>query len=127
MKDGCSLGTLAWGTFWENYSAPPRVASEKRAHQTQVLVVWNFTGPGEGALLTFFPAALLRGGLAVCGAALPCEAFQVNHRLGVQVIQAGATWLGRGTDNRRCWAAQGRGQVDRPAVLVLGRGRMRRR
>ena len=32
MNDGCSPGALAWGTFWEN-SAPPRVASEKRAHK----------------------------------------------------------------------------------------------
>ena len=40
------LGVLAWETFWENYSAPPRVASEKRAHQTQVLVVWNYISLG---------------------------------------------------------------------------------
>ena len=75
-------------------------------------LIWHFITPGEGALLTFFLAALLCGGLTVCGAALPCEAFQVNHCLGVQVIRAGATWLGRETDNRRCWAAQGWGQVD---------------
>ena len=33
------LGVLAWETFWENYSAPPQVASERRASQTKVLVV----------------------------------------------------------------------------------------
>ena len=40
------LGARAWETFWGNCSAPPRMASEERASQTKVLVVWNYSSLG---------------------------------------------------------------------------------
>ena len=50
------LGVLAWETFWESYSAPPREASEEKGKSNQGLGVMELSPSG-------LPSGLPRGHL----------------------------------------------------------------